>query len=87
MRCLGEIIRIGLDATGYLLEKQAREHMARYWVGATVAVRYDPETPQRAVLETEHVDLTSRIFAGFIFVGLGIASAVFAVWIASLPTR
>ena len=83
----GEIVRIGLDETGYVSEKQAREHMARYSVGAAVAVRYDPETPQHAVLETGHVGVTSRIYAGFIFIGLGIASIVFAVWIASLPAR
>jgi len=87
VRCEGEIIRIGLDEAGYLSEKQAREHMARYCVGATVAVRYDPETPQHAVLETGHVGLTSRIFAGLIFIGLGIAAVVFAVWIVILPTR
>ena len=44
VRCEGEIIRIGLDEAGYLSEKQAREHMARYCVGATVAVRYDRNT-------------------------------------------
>ena len=42
---------------------------------------------EHAVLETGHVGLTSRIFAGLIFIGLGIASAVFAVWTASLPIR
>ena len=39
------------------------------------------------ILETGHVGVTSRIFAGFIFIGLGVASVAFAVWIASLPTR
>jgi hypothetical protein len=87
VRCEGEILRIGLDETGYLSEKQAREQVARYSVGAAVAVRYDPQTPQHAVLETGHVGVTSRIFAGFIFIGLGVASVAFAVWIASLPTR
>jgi hypothetical protein len=87
VRCGGEIIRIGLDETGYISEKQACEHVARYSAGATVSVRYDPETPKRAVLETGYVGVTSRILAGFIFIGLGVASVVFAVWIASLPTR
>ena len=87
VRRQSDIIRIGLGDMGYLLEKQAREHLARYPVGATVSVRYDPEAPERAVLETGHVGVTRKLFAGFIFFGLGIAGIIFAIWSAGLPTQ
>lgn len=87
VRRQGDVIRFGLDEKGYFKEKDAREHAARYPLGTTIPVRYDPEAPEYAVLETGQVGLTGKIFAGFIFVGLGFAAIVFAIWSAGLPTR
>ncbi len=83
----GDVIRIGLDDMGYPEEKKAREHIALYPVGSTIAVRYDPQDPEHAVLEIEQVGVTRKIVAGFIFAGIGIAAIAFAIWSASLPTR
>ncbi len=83
----GEIIRIGLGEMGYLEETKAREHIARYPVGATIHVRYDPQNPEHAVLEIGEMGVTRKILAGSIFAGIGVAAVVFAIWIASLPNR
>jgi hypothetical protein len=83
----GNVIRIGLDELGYPEEKKAREHIALYPVGTTIPVRYDPQDPERAVLEIGQMGVTRKILAGFIFAGIGIAAIVFAIWSASLPTR
>lgn len=87
IRRQGDVIRIGLDDMGYPEEKKAREHIALYPVGTTIPVRYDPQDPEHAVLEIGQVGVTRKIFAGFIFAGIGIAAIVFAIWSASLPTR
>jgi hypothetical protein len=87
MRRQGDVIRIGLDEMGYLEENKAREHIRLYPAGSTIPVRYDPQDPEHAVLETGHVGVTRKIFAGFIFAGIGIAAIVFSIWSASLPTR
>ncbi len=87
IRRRGDIIRIGLDDRGYPDQTKAREHAALYPVGATVSVRYDPLSPDDAVLEVGQVGVIRRMIAGSIFVGIGIASIVFAIWSASLPTQ
>ena len=68
-------------------ENKAREHIARYPVGATVPVRYDPDNPDQAVLEIGQVGVTRKIFAGAIFAAFGVAAVVFTIWSATLPTR
>ncbi len=83
----GTTIRVGLGDFGYVSEQQAREHVARYPAGARVAVRYDPENPKTAVLETGQVGGGNKIFAGLIFLLLGLAAVVFAIWIAGLEAR
>jgi hypothetical protein len=83
----GRVIRFGLDGMGYVVEKQARDHIARYPVGATVPVRYDPQDPEQAVLETGQIGAGRNMFAGSIFAGLGVAAIVFAIWSASLPVQ
>jgi hypothetical protein len=87
IRRRGDVIRIGLDDMGYLEEKKAREHIALYPVGATIPVRYDPQNPEHAVLETGQIGVNRKIFAGYILAGIGIAAIVFALWSANLPTR
>lgn len=81
----GNVIRIGLDDMGYMEENKAREHVARYPVGATIPVRYDPDHPDDAVLEIGEVGVTRKIFAGAILAALGVAAIVFAIWSATLP--
>jgi len=83
----GDVIRIGLGEMGYIQEKQARDHLMRYPVGATVLVRYDPENPQAAVLETGQVGAGRKLFAGAILAALGVAAIIFEIWSASLPIR
>jgi hypothetical protein len=83
----GDIIRIGLEDLGYVREKQARDHLARYPVGATIAVRHDPQKPDIAVLEVGQVGAARYLFAGTLLAGVGIGAIVFAIWIASLPVR
>ena len=82
----GRLIRVGLDEMGYIAEKQAREHIARYPVGAKIPVRYNPKNPQQAVLEIGQVGAGRKMFAGFLLAAIGVAAIVFAIWIASLPT-
>ncbi len=87
IRRQGDVIRIGLDEMGYPEERKAREHVALYPVGKTIAVRYDPHDPDQSVLEVGQVGVVRKMVAGVILAGVGIAAMVFAVWIASLPTR
>ena len=75
------------DTDKVLEEKTAREHIERYPAVATIPVRYDPQDPENAVLETGQLGVTGKILAGFIFAGIGIAAVVFSIWSASLPTR
>jgi hypothetical protein len=82
-----DVIRVGLSDMGYREEKKAREHIALYPVGTAIPVRYDPRNPEHAVLETGQIGLARTMLAGCIFASLGIAAIVFAVWIASLPSR
>jgi Protein of unknown function (DUF3592) len=83
----GDVIRIGLADLGYVSEKQARDHVARYPVGATIAVRYDPQNLQRAVLEIGQLGAARYLFAGTLFAGVGVGALVFAIWSATLPVR
>jgi hypothetical protein len=82
IRRQGDVIRIGLDEMGYLEDNKARKHIGLYPAGTTIPVRYDPQDPEHAVLETGHVGVTRKILAG-----IGIAAIVFSIWSASLPTR
>ena len=43
--------RVGFDGPGYRQREQAARVVARYPAGAPVTVYYDPERPQRAMLE------------------------------------
>ena len=83
----GRVIRIGLDEMGYIQEKQACDHIARYPVGAKILVRYDPQDPEQAVLETGQVGAGRKMFAGSLLAGIGVAAIVFAIWIATLPVQ
>jgi hypothetical protein len=83
----GDVIRIGLEDIGYFKETQARDHMARYPVGAATAVRYDPQNPRSAVLEIGQVGAGRYLFAGVLLAGVGLGAVVFAIWSATLPTR
>ena len=83
----GDVIRIGLEDLGYIKEKQARDHMARYPVGAAIAVRYDPQNPLSAVLEIGQVGAARYLFAGTLLAGVGLGALVFAIWSMSLPAR
>ena len=83
----GDVIRIGLADLGYVSEKQARDHVARYPVGATIAVRYDPQNLQRAVLEIGQLGAARYLLAGTLFAGVGVGALVFAIWSATLPVR
>jgi hypothetical protein len=87
IRRQGDVIRIGLGDMGYPKEKRAREHIALYPIGAIIPVRYDPQNPEYAVLESGQIGVTRKILAGSIFVGIGMAAIVFAIWTAGLPTR
>lgn len=82
-----DVIRVGLGDLGYLMERQAREHLARYPLGATVAVHYDPQNPGQATLEVGQAGATRYFLAGALLAGVGVGATVFAIWIASLPTR
>jgi Protein of unknown function (DUF3592) len=68
-----EVIRFG-D-----LEKQSRsladEIVAKYPVGSTIAVRYDPQDPKRATLETQSAG-GSQVGAGIFFIAVPLAIAI-----------
>ncbi len=87
VRYEGDRIRIGLEERGYIREQQAREHLARYPVGAAIAVRYDPKQPETAVLELGQVGAARYLFAGCLLAAVGIAAVVFAIWSATLPVH
>lgn len=80
----GDVIRAGIEQFGYGGEVQAQAQIARYPVGATVPVHYDPDNPSTAVLEAAEVGGARNILGGGIFVLLGISAFVFAVWISTL---
>ena len=55
--------------------------------GATIAVRYDPQNLQRAVLEIGQLGAARYLFAGTLFAGVGVGALAFAIWSATLPVR
>ncbi len=69
----GTTIRFG--ATDYLVERDARQVVARYPVGATVPIHYDPHNPQRSTLEPG-VRQRARVLIG---AAAGLASAIAGV--------
>jgi hypothetical protein len=83
----GSTIRLGLTEAGYMVERQARDHIARYAIGGAVPVRYNPENPGMAVLELGQVGGNGMLFAGAIFAALALAAVVFAAWIVGLEAR
>ena len=86
VRRQGDLIRIGLDDTGYRKEKNARDHIALYPVGAVIAVRYNPQDPEHAVLEIGEVGVNKSMLVGALFTGLGIAILLIAIGTTSLPS-
>jgi hypothetical protein len=56
-----------------------------YPVGATIAVRYDPQNLQRAVLEIGQLGAARYLFAGTLLAGVGVGALLFAIWSATLP--
>lgn len=82
----GGVVRIGLDDIGYGIEAQARAHAARYVLGAKVPVWHDPDDASVATLETGQVGGVGKIFAGLIFVLVGLGAGGFAVWAGSAAT-
>jgi hypothetical protein len=87
VRYEGNVIRIGLEERGYIREQQAHDHLARYPVGATIAVRYDPKKPEIAVLELGQVGAARYLLAGGLLAAVGVGAVVFAIWSATLPVR
>lgn len=83
----GEVIRLGLGEVGYMSEQQAREHAARYPVGASMPLRCNPNEPSLTALETGQVGSAGKILAGGLFVAVGVAALVFAIWAGALPAR
>ena len=73
----GDVVRSGdLD---YSDREGAEAKLAAYPVGATVAVRYDPDSPGRAVLESGGGEWWAIAGAGFVAGIAGIALLVFLV--------
>ena len=87
VRRQGDLIRIGLDDTGYRKEKNARDHIALYTAGAAVAVHYNPQDPEQAVLEIGEVGVNSLMLVGAIFTGLGIGILLIAIWTQYCPVN
>jgi len=69
----GTTIRFG--ATDYSVERDTHQVIARYPVGATVPVHYDPHNPQHTTLEPS-VRHRARVIIGAI---AGLASAIAGV--------
>ena len=84
---VSDLVRIGLADFGYASEQQARDHMARYPVGAVVAVRHDPQSPELAVLEIGQLGATRYLLAGSLLAVVGIGAVVFAIWSTTLPVQ
>ncbi len=87
VRYQGDRIRVGLKERGYIREQQARNHVARYPVGAAIAVRYDPKRPESAVLELGQMGAARYLFAGSLLAAVGVGAVVFAIWSATLPVH
>jgi hypothetical protein len=83
----GRVIKAGLEDRGYPVEKQAREHAARYPAGSAVAVRYDPQNPASAVLELGQIGGAGNLFAGALMMLLGAGAVAFTVFSSLTPGR
>ena len=81
----GETIKIGLTEVHYLAEAPAREWLARYPLGASPPVRYDPATPEVSTLEVGQFTGGRKVFAGSIFLLLALGGVVFTIFVATLP--
>jgi len=82
-----DVVQVGLGDFGYAVEAQAREHAGRYPVGAKVKVRHDPADPAGAVLETGQVGGGRQIFAGTLFLLVGLGAIAVAIWVGTLAAR
>jgi hypothetical protein len=61
---VGDVIRFGLGESAS--EAEAKSIMAPYPAGSSVAVRYDPQAPQTATLETNATAARARIIGGWV---------------------
>ena len=86
VRRQGDVIRIGLDDTGYRKEKNARDHIAFYPVGTVITVHCNPQDPDQAVLEIGQVGVNRMMLVGAVLTGLGVAMFLFAIWSARLSS-
>jgi hypothetical protein len=83
----GSVIQPGLENRGYSLEQQAREHVARYSVGSSVPVRYDPRDPANVVLELGQIGGGSNLLAGILLMLVGIGGVAFTVFSIVTPSN
>jgi hypothetical protein len=81
----GRTIRTGLEDRGYLIEQQARDHVAKYPAGSKVPVRYDPQNPTEAVLELGQIGAGNNLLAGILLTLVGIAAVAFTVFSVVVP--
>jgi hypothetical protein len=81
----GRVIRAGLGDRGYPREQQARDDAARYCVGSSVPVRYDPQNPANAVLELGQVGAGNNLVAGVLLMLVGAGGVVFTVFSVVTP--
>lgn len=71
----GEVIRFGDVEKGHI--SLAEEVVAKYPIGSVVAVRYDPEDPKRATLETQSAG-GGQIWTGIFFIAVPLIIATVA---------
>lgn len=81
----GRVIRAGLGDRGYPREQQARDDVARYSVGSSVPVRYDPQNPANAILELGQIGAGNNLVAGVLLVLLGLGGVAFTVFSVVTP--
>jgi hypothetical protein len=81
----GRVIRAGLDDRGYRREQQARDDVARYGVGSTVPVRYDPQNPADAILELGQIGAGNNLLAGVLLMLVGVGGVAFTVFSVVTP--
>lgn len=84
---IGETIKFGLTRVHHLKEEPAREWVARYPVGATPPVRYDPGDPKTSALEFGQHTGGRLLFSGSIFLLIAAGAALFTVYVALLPAE
>ncbi len=81
----GSVIRPGLDMEGHAVEADARAHIARYPVGGTVTVHYNPQDPKDAALEGGIAGGARWAVVGIGFTLVGIFLLGFMFWFAQQP--